>query len=88
MWSQHGEHLSRRIPRRSISFSLTGELAARAAFLARVHHRSDVEDWLRQVIRERIELEEIAFAEAKRDTATRATSRAPAASRRGASQRR
>jgi len=36
-------------------------------FLAQVHRASGVEEWLTRVIRERIELEEVAFAEAKRD---------------------
>ena len=44
-------------------------LAARAAFLAQVHCASGVAEWLTRVIRERIELEEVAFAEAKRDLA-------------------
>lgn len=49
------------------TISIPGELAARAAFLAQVHRASGVEEWLTRVIRERIELEEVAFAEAKRD---------------------
>jgi hypothetical protein len=53
------------------SFSIPAELAARAAFLARVHHTRGVEEWLRTIIRERIELEENAFAEAKRAIAAR-----------------
>jgi hypothetical protein len=51
------------------TISIPGELAARAAFLAQVHRASGVEEWLTRVIRERIELEEVAFAEAKRDLA-------------------
>jgi hypothetical protein len=57
------------------SYSLPAELAARAAFLARLHHRTDVDEWLRQVVRERIELEETAFAEAKRDLSARTQAR-------------
>jgi len=41
--------------------------AARASFLAQVHPASGLEEWLTSVIRERIELEEEALAEAKRD---------------------
>ena len=52
---------------RSASLKIPGELAARAAFLARLHRISDVQEWLTRIIRERIELEEVAFAEAKRD---------------------
>jgi hypothetical protein len=46
---------------------ILADLAARAAFLAQVHRASGVEEWLTRVIRERIELEEVAFAAAKRD---------------------
>jgi hypothetical protein len=49
--------------------SIPADLTARAAFLAQVHRASGVEEWLTRVIRERIELEEVAFAEAKRDLA-------------------
>ncbi len=51
------------------AISIPADLAARAAFLAQVHRASGVEEWLTRVIRERIELEEVAFAEAKRDLA-------------------
>jgi hypothetical protein len=51
------------------SLSIPAELAARAAFLARLHREPGVEQWLRRIIRERIELEEVAFVEAKRDLA-------------------
>jgi hypothetical protein len=54
-------------PSTRTSFSLPGDLAARAAFLARIHHTKRVEEWLTKVIRERIELEEVAFAQAKRE---------------------
>jgi hypothetical protein len=50
---------------------IPGELAARATFLARLHRISDVQEWLARIIRERIELEEVAFAEAKRDLSAR-----------------
>jgi hypothetical protein len=49
------------------TISIPAALAARAAFLAQVHRASGVEEWLTRVIRERIELEEVAFAAAKRD---------------------
>ena len=51
------------------TISIPADLAARAAFLAQVHRASGVEEWLTRVIRERIELEEATFAEAKRDLA-------------------
>jgi hypothetical protein len=52
-------------------FSLPSELAARAAFLARIHRAGGIETWLSRIIRERIELEEGAFAAAKREIAAR-----------------
>jgi len=53
------------------SFSLPGDLASRAAFLAKLHKETGVEKWLVRVIRERIELEEVAFVEAKRELASK-----------------
>ncbi|HLC29606.1 MAG TPA: hypothetical protein VJM51_02350 [Dehalococcoidia bacterium] len=53
----------------SKSLSIPAELAARAAFLARLHREASVEKWLTNVIRERVELEEAAYAGAKRDLA-------------------
>jgi len=41
-------------------------LAARAAFLAHLHREKNVEKWLARIIKERVELEEVAFSEAKR----------------------
>ena len=51
--------------------SIPPELAARAAFLAKLHRKPSVEEWLTRVIEERIELEEAAFAGAKQDLATK-----------------
>ena len=42
--------------------SLPAELATRAAFLAQIHKMSSVEDWLRIIIKERIDFEAAAFA--------------------------
>lgn len=47
-------------------------LAARAAFLAQAHRQANVEDWLTQIIQERVELEEAAFVGAKRDLVAQA----------------
>lgn len=55
------------------SLALPAELAARAAFLAQLHRTPNVEDWLRRVIQERVELEEAAFAGIKRSLAARAS---------------
>jgi len=53
------------------SFSIPADLAARAAFLAHLHRESEVEEWLITIIRERVELEEGAFVEAKRELITK-----------------
>jgi hypothetical protein len=55
------------------SLALPAELAARAAFLAQLHRTPNVEDWLRRVIQERVELEEAAFVGIKRSLAAQAT---------------
>ena len=55
--------------KKSASLVIPGELAARAAFLAKAHRQTRFEDWLTHIIQERIELEEAAFAGAKRDWA-------------------
>ena len=47
--------------------SLPAELASRAAFFARLHREASVEEWLKRIIEERIDIEEAAFAESKRD---------------------
>ena len=56
---------------RLASMSVPAELAARAAFLAKLHREKSVEDWLTRVIRERVELEEVAYNEAKREMTLR-----------------
>ncbi len=52
------------------SLSLPGELAARAAFLAKAHREAGVDKWVERVVRERVELEELAFTEAKKNLAS------------------
>lgn len=54
------------------ALSIPPELAARAAFLAQLHRTKNTEEWLRQVIEERIELEEAAFIGIKQDFTSRA----------------
>jgi hypothetical protein len=56
---------------RAAALSIPPELAARAAFLAKLHRKPSVEEWLTRVIQERIELEEAAFVGAKQDLATK-----------------
>lgn len=55
------------------SFRLPGELAARIVFLARLHREPKAEDWLLRIIKERVELEESAYIDFKRDLAAKAT---------------
>ncbi|MEK7405954.1 MAG: hypothetical protein AAB225_12670 [Acidobacteriota bacterium] len=55
---------------KAASLSIPGELAARATFLARLHREPGVDKWVERVVRERVELEELAFAEAKRRLAS------------------
>lgn len=52
---------------RAASVSIPAELAARVAFLAQLHRERNAEDWLTRIIKERVELEEVAFLEAKRE---------------------
>ncbi len=54
------------------SVSIPPKLAARAAFLAQIHRKKSVEEWLTRVIEERIELEEAAFVGAKEDLSAKA----------------
>ena len=57
------------------SFSIPAELASRAAFFARVHRTSGVDQWLMRIIQERVDLEEAAFAGAKQEAAKLAAMR-------------
>ena len=57
---------------KAASVTIPPELAARAAFLAKLHRKSNMEEWLTRVIQERIELEEAAFIGVKQDLTTRA----------------
>ncbi len=56
---------------KAAALSLPAKLAARAAFLARLHREKNVENWLARIIKERVELEEVAFSEAKRTMSPR-----------------
>ena len=56
---------------KSAALSIPADLAARAAFLARLHRKTSAEEWLRHIIRERVELEEAAFVGAKHDLAAK-----------------
>lgn len=50
---------------------IPAELAARAAFLAKLHKEKSIAAWLTRVIKERVEIEEVAFTEAKRELSLR-----------------
>ena len=52
------------------TLSIPGELAARAAFLARLHREAGVDKWVERIVRERVELEERAFREARKKLAS------------------
>lgn len=52
---------------KAASVSLPSSLAARAAFFARLHREDRLNDWLRRIIEERVDLEEAAFAGLKRE---------------------
>jgi hypothetical protein len=39
----------------------------RAAFFARIHREKNLESWLKQIIQERLEIEEAAFTGFKKD---------------------
>lgn len=59
-------HVHKTVPR---SLQLPAELAERAAFLAQLHRARSLEAWLTRIIEERVELEEGAFLQAKRELA-------------------
>jgi len=54
---------------RAASVSIPAEVASRAAFFARLHRESNVEEWIKKILLERIDIEEAAFAATKRDLA-------------------
>jgi hypothetical protein len=53
-------------PPKSMSLDLPSDLVVRAARCTRVARAPSVGDWLRRIVRERIELEEAAFARSQR----------------------
>lgn len=46
---------------------LPSELAARAAFFARIHHETNVESWVQRIVQERVDMEQAALAGLKRE---------------------
>ena len=55
------------VSRKQAAIGLPGDLAQRAAFLARLHRERSLQAWIERVVRERVELEERAFTQARRD---------------------
>jgi hypothetical protein len=55
---------------KSRSVSIPSDLAARAAFLARLHRERRVDAWVERIVRERVEIEESAFTAAKKAVAS------------------
>jgi len=56
---------------RATSLSLPAILASRAAFFARLHREASLEDWIKRIIRERLDIEEAAFAGCKKELTTK-----------------
>lgn len=54
-------------PTVSSSVSLPAELAARAAFIARLYRTEHVEEWLVHIIEERLDMEEKIYSDVKRE---------------------
>jgi hypothetical protein len=54
---------------KSESVSIPAEMASRAAFFARLHREPTMEQWIKKIVSERIDIEEAAFAATKRDLA-------------------
>jgi hypothetical protein len=54
---------------KAAALSIPAGLAARAAFLARLHREKNLQQFIARIVRERVELEELAFIEAKRQFA-------------------
>ena len=54
-------------PTSPTSIFLPAEIAARAAFIARLHQTTSVEEWLVHIIQERLDMEESIYGEVKRD---------------------
>jgi hypothetical protein len=55
---------------KATSVSISSELAGRAAFLASLHREKGLDEWVERVVRERVELEELALSRAKKELAS------------------
>src|SRR5436853_4476892 len=56
---------------KTASIPLPSALATRVAFFARLHREQSMEAWIERIIHERLDLEEAAFTDLKRDLATK-----------------
>jgi len=72
--TQRGKILFGYIGMLPLAMSLPPELATQAAFFARLHKVTSVEEWLRGIIEERIDFEEAAFARLKQALAAKGSS--------------
>lgn len=59
------------VSRKQAAIGLPGGLAQRAAFLAQLHREKNLQSWVERVVRERVELEERAFTQARRDLSSK-----------------
>jgi len=50
-----------------VNISIPPDMATRALFLAKLHREKKLEKWLTRIIQERIDIEESAFAQVKRE---------------------
>jgi hypothetical protein len=64
-----GKSIKRKFSEEEIDKTVVGQADNNS--LARLHRERCVEEWLMRIIRERIELEEFAFVEAKREIAVK-----------------
>src|SRR5687767_14058059 len=63
-----------KVSRTQAAIGLPANLAQRAAFLARLHREHNLQTWVERVVRERVELEELAFTQARRELASKNSS--------------
>lgn len=51
------------------SISIPADVASRAAFFSRLHRAPNMDEWIKKVIRERLEMEEAVYTQVKRELA-------------------
>jgi hypothetical protein len=55
------------VKRKKASVSLPATLVERAAFFARLHREKSLDNWLKRIIQERLDIEEAAFSGFKKE---------------------